>query len=87
MAVELKINLIADTQADALYAVEKAIRKMNEGHDKGSLMSNSVFIGQFQIQEVCSTCLGVGTIPTDESDGDGNIEKGVGERKCPDCKR
>ena len=33
-------------------------------------------------EEVCQYCLGTGWVSTDETDSDGNIERGVGRAKC-----
>ena len=32
--------------------------------------------------KVCAFCHGEGEVSTDEMDGDGNLERGVGTRKC-----
>ena len=35
-----------------------------------------------EVEEVCEYCLGEGTIPADATDLDGNVERGVDNRKC-----
>ena len=35
-----------------------------------------------QESSICMYCLGTGEVSVDESDGEGNIMRGVGTRKC-----
>ena len=72
MAVELKVTLIADTPTDVAYALEHAIRKINEGYKSGDLRNDSVFIGSWDISEVCDVCYGDGK---------------VGDKPCKKCKK
>lgn len=37
-------------------------------------------------EEVCEFCLGEGEYATDESDGEGHIQRGVGTQVCRACK-
>ena len=40
------------------------------------------YIGGLEEDEVCELCGGTGEITTDEDDGEGHIQRGVGTRKC-----
>lgn len=39
------------------------------------------------IEEVCEDCGGTGEVSFDVSDGEGNIQRGVGSKQCPCRKR
>ena len=82
MAIKIIISLIADSVADARYAMDHALDKFVEGDEKGDLTTEGIKLGNYIGETVCSFCYGTGFIEVDGNDGEGHTARGVDREKC-----
>jgi len=69
LSLKYEVEVVAETEGEA-------IEKANEELIEDTLLDWNVEEGE------CAKCGGTGEVATDESDGEGNIMRGVGTAKC-----